>query len=54
MPLSSRDRKTIRKYLAPALAGGLEPSPAEVFDEELRRVRMGRRFPELVDPAGGR
>ena len=45
------DRKTIRKYLAPALAEGLQPSPDEVFDEELWRARMGRWFPELVDPA---
>jgi len=45
----SIDRKTIRKYLAPALAEGLVPSP-EVFDEELWRARIGRWFPELVDP----
>lgn len=45
------DRKTIRKYLAPALAEGVQPSPAEVFDEELWRERLGRWFPELVDPA---
>jgi transposase len=45
------DRKTIRKYLAPALAEGFAPSPAEVFDEELWRARIGRWFPELVDPA---
>jgi transposase len=44
------DRKTIRKYLAPALAEGLEPVP-ESFDEELWRARIGRWFPELVDPA---
>lgn len=44
------DRKTIRKYLAPALAEGLQPSPDEVFDEELWRARIGRWFPELVDP----
>jgi len=44
------DRKTIRKYLAPALAEGLQPCP-EVFDEELWRARIGRWFPELVDPA---
>jgi transposase len=44
------DRKTIRKYLAPALAEGLHPCPAEVFDEELWRVRIQRWFPELVDP----
>src|SRR5271157_2332655 len=44
------DRKTIRKYLAPALAEGLAPCPEE-FDEELWRARIGRWFPELVDPA---
>lgn len=44
------DRKTIRKYLALALAEGLQPCPAEVFDEELWRARIGRWFPELVDP----
>jgi transposase len=44
------DRKTIRKYLAPALAEGLAPCPAEVFDEELWRARIQRWFPELVDP----
>ncbi|MGH3523758.1 MAG: IS21 family transposase, partial [Mycobacterium sp.] len=45
------DRKTIRKYLAPALAEGLRPAPGETFDEELWRGRIGRWFPELVDPA---
>jgi transposase len=45
------DRKTIRKYLAPALAEGLAPSPDEPFDEQLWRARIGRWFPELVDPA---
>ena len=44
------DRKTIRKYLAPALAEGLAPCPEEVFDEELWRARIQRWFPELVDP----
>jgi transposase len=44
------DRKTIRKYLTPALAEGLQPCPDE-FDEELWRARIGRWFPELVDPA---
>jgi transposase len=44
------DRKTIRKYLAPALAEGLQPCPAEVFDEQLWRARIGRWFPELADP----
>jgi hypothetical protein len=44
------DRKTIRKYLAPALAEGLQPCPDE-FDDELWRARIRRWFPELVDPA---
>jgi transposase len=44
------DRKTIRKYLTPALAEGLAPCPDE-FDEEVWRARIGRWFPELVDPA---
>ena len=44
------DRKTIRKYLAPALAEGLAPCPEE-FDEQMWRARIGRWFPELVDPA---
>jgi len=46
----SIDRKTIRKYLAPALAEGLQPCADEVFDEGLWRARIGRWFPELVDP----
>jgi transposase len=45
------DRKTIRKYLAPAIADGLGPAPDEFFDEQLWRERIGRWFPELVDPA---
>ena len=45
------DRKTIRKYLAPAIAEGLEPAPEELFDEQLWRGRIGRWFPELVDPS---
>ncbi|MGH3544288.1 MAG: IS21 family transposase, partial [Mycobacterium sp.] len=45
------DRKTIRKYLAPALAEDLQPAPGETFDEELWQGRIGRWFPELVDPA---
>ena len=43
------DRKTIRKYLAPALAEGLAPC-LEEFDEEVWRARIGRWFPELIDP----
>jgi transposase len=45
------DRKTIRKYLAPAIAEGLEPAPDAVFDEQVWRERIGRWFPELIDPA---
>lgn len=45
------DRKTIRKYLAPAVAEGLAPTPDEVFDDDLWRGRVRRWFPELVDPA---
>ncbi|MEZ0362860.1 hypothetical protein ACAG26_04040 [Mycobacterium sp. pUA109] len=45
------DRKTIRKYLAPALAEGLQPAPNGSFDEDLWRARIARWFPELVDPA---
>lgn len=44
------DRKTIRKYLAPALAEELQPAPDKPFDEELWRARIARWFPELVDP----
>ncbi len=45
------DRKTIRKYLAPAIAEGVQPAPDELFDEPLWRARIGRWFPELVDPS---
>ena len=45
------DRKTIRKYLAPALAEGLQPAPDGEFDDELWRARIRRWFPELVNPA---
>lgn len=45
------DRKTIRKYLAPAIAEGLGPAPEEPFDEQVWRERIGRWFPELVDPS---
>ena len=44
------DRKTIRKYLAPALAEGLQPTPDDPFDEQVWRARIGRWFPELIDP----
>ena len=45
------DRKTIRKYLAPALAEGLQPSSRR---DVRRGVVAGTNrawFPELVDPA---
>ena len=45
------DRKTIRKYVAPAVAEGLEPAPEEPFDEQLWRERIERWFPELSDPS---
>ena len=45
------DRKTIRKYLAPAVADGLQPAPEDPFDEPLWRARIGRWFPELIDPS---
>lgn len=45
------DRKTIRKYVAPALAEGVAPTPDDPFDEQVWRARIGRWFPELVDPA---
>jgi hypothetical protein len=45
------DRKTIRKYLAAALAEGLQPSPDGLFDEELWPARIQRWCPELVDRA---
>jgi hypothetical protein len=32
------------------LAEDLQPAPDETFDEELWRARIGRWFPELVDP----
>ncbi|QFS89944.1 Integrase core domain protein [Mycobacterium sp. THAF192] len=45
------DRKTIRKYVAPATDEGLEPAPEEPFDEQLWRQRIERWFPELTDPS---
>ncbi len=45
------DRKTIRKYLAPAVAEGLSPVPGEPFDEAVWRARIQRWYPELDDPA---
>ena len=34
----------------PALAEGLQPAPGDSFDEQLWRARIGRWFPELIDP----
>lgn len=45
------DRKTIRKYLQPTVRDGIEPTPEEVFDEQLWRERIDRWFPALSDPA---
>ncbi len=45
------DRKTIRKYLVPAIVEGLQPAPGESFDEAMWRERIQRSFPELGDPA---
>jgi transposase len=47
----SIDRKTIRKYLEPALAEGLQPAPDDPFDDQVWRARIERWFPGLVDPA---
>lgn len=45
------DRKTIRKYLAPALAAGLAPGEGGKFDEALWRELITGWFPEVGDPA---
>ena len=45
------DRKTIRKYLAPALAAGLTPGEGGKFDEALWRELISGWFPEVGDPA---
>ncbi|CAG7632589.1 hypothetical protein E143388_07415 [Rhodococcus opacus] len=45
------DRKTIRKYLAPALAAGLSPGEGGKFDEALWRELISGWFPEVGDPA---
>ena len=45
------DRKTIRKYLAPALAAGLAPGEGGKFDEALWRELISGWFPEVGDPA---
>lgn len=45
------DRKTIRKYLAPALAAGLTPGKGGTFDEALWRELIAGWFLEVGDPA---
>ena len=45
------DRKTIRKYLAPALAAGMSPGTGDKFDESVWRELIGGWFPEVVDPS---
>jgi len=45
------DRKTIRKYLAPALAAGMGPGADGGFDEALWRGLIAGWFPEVVDPS---
>lgn len=45
------DPKTIRRYVAPAVAEGVEPAPEEPLDEQLWRERIGQWFPELSDPS---
>lgn len=45
------DRKTTRKYLAPALAAGLVPGEGGKFDEALWRELISGWFPEVDDPA---
>ena len=45
------NRKTIRKYLAPALAAGWTPGEGGKFDETLWRELISGWFPEVGDPA---
>lgn len=45
------DRKTIRKYLAPAVAAGLTPGEGGKFDEPLWWELITGWFPEVGDPA---
>lgn len=45
------DRKTIRKYVAPALAEGIEPGVGAVPTPEQWAQRIAVWFPQLVDPA---
>jgi len=44
------DRKTVRKYLAPAIADGVEPSGEPLSAEQWAEL-IGGWFPELSDPA---
>jgi hypothetical protein len=43
------DRKTVRKYVAPALAAGIAPGGPARTEQEWRRLVLGW-FPELADP----
>ena len=45
------DRKTIRKYLAPAVAAGLAPGEGGKFEEALWWELITGWFPEVGDPA---
>ena len=44
------DRKTIRKYLAPAIADGVEPGGEPLSADQWAEL-IGGWFPELGDPA---
>ena len=44
------DRKTVRKYLAPAIAEGVEPGGEPLSAEQWAEL-IGGWFPELCDPA---
>lgn len=45
------DRKTIRKYLAPAIAAGMTPGGGgERFEEQVWRELIAGWFPEVADP----
>ena len=44
------DRKTVRKYLAPAVAAGLEPGGEPLSAEQWAEL-IGGWFPQLSDPA---
>ena len=47
------DRKTLRKYTAPAVAAGMAPGGPPMDEAEWRRLAAGW-FPELVDTGCGR